>query len=131
MPRNIIPADNEISQQHRQDVLKTNVEASEAMRENVRLRQESVVLRKECQHVFFGGRNRSRPDSAMVHVLLAEAERNVTVCDEIVERQRRIINELESDGRDGNEARSALHALLNTQALNVLTRDRLLGILSK
>jgi hypothetical protein len=37
---------------------------------------------------------------------------------------------LEGEGRDGSEARAVLHALLNTQALHVLTRDRLLGILS-
>jgi hypothetical protein len=104
--------------------------SSDAICANVRLRRESAGLRKECQR-FFGERSRIRPDQGMVTALLTEAERNVAACDKIVERQRAIIEKHESAGHDASEARAALHALLNTQALNVLTRDRLLGILSE
>ena len=109
--------------------MKPGAGSSDAICANARLRQESAGLRKECQR-FLGERTRSRPDLGMVRTLLAEAERNVAACDEIIDRQRAIIDKLESRGSDAGEARSALHALLNTQALNVLTRDRLLGILS-
>lgn len=108
--------------------LKKPVQTSEGSLGNIR--QQSVILRKECQEVFIGARNHRRPDPTMVKILLAEAERNVKVCDEVVVLQRAIINELESNGHDGRAARSGLHALLNTQALNILTRDRLLAILS-
>jgi hypothetical protein len=67
----------------------------------------------------------------MVKALLAEAERSVRAGEEAVERQRSIIKELERDGYDDKEARSVLHALLNTQALHVLTRDRLLELLTE
>jgi hypothetical protein len=66
----------------------------------------------------------------MVKALLAEAERSVRAGEEAVERQRSIIKELERDGYDDKEA-SVLHALLNTQALHVLTRDRLLELLTE
>ena len=81
----------------------------ETMRENFRLRQE-----KE-----------------MVKALLAEAERSIATGSKIVERQRCIIKELERDGHDTSQARSVLHELLNTQSLHVLTRDRLLGLLTE
>jgi hypothetical protein len=111
--------------------LRTNLDPAGTTRENVRLRRESEVLRKECKEVFLKGGGRNRPDPAMVKVLLAEAERNVAACNEIVERQRSIIKEMERGGQDLSPARSVLNALLNTQSLNVLTRDRLLGMLTE
>ena len=130
MPKNIPSTDKDSLQQVRQPAgdLKKPVQTSEGSLGNIR--QQSVILRKECQEVFIGARNHRRPDPAMVKILLAEAERNVKVCDEVVVLQRAIITELESNGHDGRAARSGLHALLNTQALNILTRDRLLAILS-
>jgi hypothetical protein len=84
------------------------------------------MLRTECKQVF-----RKRPDPAMLKALLVEAERSVTAGERDVEHQRSIIKELERDGHDDNEARSVLHDLLNTQALHVLTRDRLLELLTE
>ena len=92
----------------------------------MRPRQQSAMLRTECKRVF-----RQRPSPAMVKALLAEAERGVRACDEAVERQRSIIKEAERDGHNDDDARTVLHDLLNTQALHVLTRDRLLELLTE
>ena len=67
----------------------------------------------------------------MVKALLAEAERSIATGSKIVERQRCIIKELERDGHDTSQARFVLHELLNTQSLHMLTRDRLLGLLTE
>ena len=63
--------------------------------------------------------------------LLAEAEHSVESGSKLLERQRCIIKEVERDGLDASQARSVLHELLNTQSLHVLTRDRLLGLLTE
>ena len=132
MPRKIIATSEEASPYTRQIVRDRKIQlgVSDPMRENGRLRQESALLRKKCEDVFFCERNGGRPDPTMVKALLLDAERTVIACDKIVEHQRAIVNELRSDDRDAREARSVLHALLNTQALLVLIRDRLLGVLS-
>jgi hypothetical protein len=101
------------------------------MRENSRLRQENESLRKECRKLAATGEGRNRPNSEMVKALLAEAERNVETGSKMVERQRYMIKELERDGVDTSQARSALHELLNTQSLHLLTRDRLLVLLAE
>jgi hypothetical protein len=62
---------------------------------------------------------------------LAEAERSVETGSKLLERQRRIVKEVERDGVDASHARSVLHELLNTQSLHILTRDRLLGLLTE
>ena len=127
MPRKDVPPAKALGQFAQE--LKTNLDPAGIMRENVRLRQESENLRKECKKVFVkgGGPN---PDPTMVKALLAEAERNVAACNGMVELQRSIIRELERDAQDPSPARSVLHAVLNTQSLHVLTRDRLLGMLT-
>ena len=70
-------------------------------------------------------------NSEIVKALLTEAERNVETGHKMVERQRCIIKEMERDGLDTSRARSVLHELLNTQSLHLLTRDRLLGLLTE
>ena len=67
----------------------------------------------------------------MVKALLAEAERSVEEGNKMLERQRHIIKEAERDGLDASQKRSVLHELLNTQSLHILTRDRLLGLLTE
>jgi hypothetical protein len=104
---------------------------AETMRENFRLRQENELLRKECRLLAAKADGRKRPNTEMVKALLAEAERSIATGSKIVERQRCIIKELERDGHDTSQARSVLHELLNTQSLHVLTRDRLLGLLTE
>ena len=89
------------------------------------------MLRKECRQLTAAGEGRNRPNSEMVKALLAEAERSVETGSKMVQRQRRIIKELERDGLDTSQARSVLHELLNTQSLHLLTRDRLLGLLAE
>jgi hypothetical protein len=98
------------------------------MRENSRLRQDNESLRKECRQLAATGEGR---DSKIVKALLTEAERNVETGHKMVERQRCIIKEMERDGLDTSRARSVLHELLNTQSLHLLTRDRLLGLLTE
>ena len=104
---------------------------AETMRENFRLRQENELLRKECRLLAAKADGRKRPNTEMVKALLAEAERSIATGSKIVERQRCIIKELERDGHDTSQARSVLHELLNTQSLHMLTRDRLLGLLTE
>ena len=104
---------------------------AETMRENFRLRQENELLRKECRQLAAKAEGRKRPNTEMVKALLAEAERSIATGSKIVERQRCIIMELERDGHDTSQARFVLHELLNTQSLHVLTRDRLLGLLTE
>jgi len=122
MPRKIVPPDN----WRPKSTPELSHDLDPAKRENFRLRQQSAMLRTECKQLF-----RQRPDRAMVKALLAEAERSVRAGEEAVERQRSIIKELERAGYDDKEARSVLHALLNTQALHVLTRDRLVELLTE
>ena len=104
---------------------------AETMRENFRLRQENELLRKECRLLAAKADRRKRPNTEMVKALLAEAERSIATGSKIVKRQRCIIKELERDGHHTSQARSVLHELLNTQSLHVLTRDRLLGLLTE
>jgi hypothetical protein len=125
MPK-IVPPDNSRPKSASQwgHAPKTNLDPPKS--ENFRLRQQSAMLRAECKQVF-----RQRPSPAMVKALLVEAERGVRACEEAVERQRSIIKELERNGHNDKDARSVLHDLLNTQALHVLTRDRLLELLTE
>lgn len=123
MPK-IVPPNNSRPKSASQWGPSPNLDAPK--RENFRLRQQSAMLRTECKRVF-----RQRPSPAMVKALLAEAERGVRACDEAVERQRSIIKEAERDGHNDDDARTILHDLLNTQALHVLTRDRLLELLTE
>jgi hypothetical protein len=118
MPR--VPPDNWRPQSAPQLGAEPVTNLTPAKRENLRLRRRSAMLRAECKQVF-----RHRPDPVMLKALLAEAERSVTAGQEAVERQRSIVKNLERDGQDDKEARVVLHDLLNTQALHVLTRDRL------
>ena len=101
------------------------------MKENSRLRQENELLRKECRQLTEKAEGRDGPNPEMVKALLAEAERSVETGSKMVERQRRIIKELERDGLDTSQARWVLHELLNTQSLHLLTRDRLLDLLTE
>ena len=128
MPRKDVPPAKALGQFAQE--LETNLDPAGIMRKNVRLRQESENLRKECKKVFVKGGGPIHPDLTMVKALLAEAERNVAACNGMLELQRSIIRELERDAQDPSPARSVLHAVLNTQSLHVLTRDRLLGMLT-
>ena len=101
------------------------------MKENSRLRQENELLRKECRRLTEKADGRDYPNPEMVKALLAEAERSVETGSKMVERQRRIIKELERDGLETSQARWVLHELLNTQSLHLLTRDRLLDLLTE
>ncbi|MGC1940709.1 MAG: hypothetical protein WA697_21055 [Pseudolabrys sp.] len=101
------------------------------MKENSRLRQENESLRKECRRLTEKADGRDYPNPEMVKALLAEAERSVETGSKMVERQRRIIKELERDGPETSQARWVLHELLNTQSLHLLTRDRLLDLLTE
>ena len=101
------------------------------MKENSRLRQENKSLRKECRRLTEKADGRDYPNPEMVKALLAEAERSVETGSKMVERQRRIIKELERDGLETSQARWVLHELLNTQSLHLLTRDRLLDLLTE
>ena len=101
------------------------------MKENSRLRQENESLRKECRRLTEKADGRDYPNPEMVKALLAEAERRVETGSKMVERQRRIIKELERDGLETSQARWVLHELLNTQSLHLLTRDRLLDLLTE
>lgn len=101
------------------------------MKENSRLRQENESLRKECRRLTEKADGRNYPNPEMVKALLAEAERSVETGSKMVERQRRIIKELERDGLETSQARWVLHELLNTQSLHLLTRDRLLDLLTE
>ena len=101
------------------------------MKENSRLRQENESLRKECRRLTEKADGRDYPNPEIVKALLAEAERNVETGSKMVERQRRIIKELERDGLDTSQARWVLHELLNTQSLHLLTRDRFLDLLTE
>jgi len=111
--------------------IETNLDPAGTMRENFRQRQENELLRKECRQLDAKAQGRKRPNPEMVKALLSEAERNVETGSKIVEQQRSVIKELERDGHDTSQARSVLHMLLNTQSLHVLTRDRLLGLLTE
>ena len=104
---------------------------AETMRENFRLRRQNELLREECRQVAAKADVSNRPNAEMVKALLAEAERSVESGSKLLERQRCIIKEVERDGLDASQARSVLHELLNTQSLHVLTRDRLLGLLTE
>jgi hypothetical protein len=109
--------------------LETNADPAGTMRENIRLRQENEMLRKECRQVAAQAARNKGPDAEIVEALLAEAECNVANGSMLVERQRSLVAELLCDGHDITQARAMLHALLNTQCLHVLTRDRLLEML--
>jgi hypothetical protein len=104
---------------------------AETMRENFRLRRQNESLREECRKVAAKADVSNRPNAEMVKALLAEAEHSVESGSKLLERQRCIIKEVERDGLDASQARSVLHELLNTQSLHVLTRDRLLGLLTE
>jgi hypothetical protein len=103
----------------------------ETMRENFRLRQQNESLREGCRQLAAKAGVRNLPNADMVKALLAEAERSVETGSKLLERQRRIVKEVERDGVDASQARSVLHELLNTQSLHILTRDRLLGLLTE
>lgn len=101
------------------------------MKENSRLRQENESLRKVCRQLTEKAEGRDGPNPEMVKALSAKAERSVETGSKMVERPRLIIKELERDGLDTNQARWVLHELLNTQSLHLLTRDRLLDLLTE
>jgi hypothetical protein len=100
-------------------------DTAQTMRESSRLRQQNESLREECRQLT------AKADVRKVKALLAEAERSVETGSKLLERQRCIIKELEQGGLDTSQARSVLHELLNAQSLHVLTRDRLLGLLTE
>ncbi|MGB8896642.1 MAG: hypothetical protein WCD13_20385 [Pseudolabrys sp.] len=104
---------------------------AETIRETFRLRQQNESLREECRQLAAKADVRNRPNTEMVKTLLMEAERSVETGSKLLERQRCIIKQVEQDGLDASRARSVLHELLNTQSLHVLTRDRLLGLLTE
>ena len=101
------------------------------IRESFRLRQQNKSLREECRQLAAKADVRNRPNTEIVKALLAEAERSVETGNKLVDRQRCIVKEAERDGLDASQARSVLHELLNTQSLHVLTRERLLGLLTE
>ena len=84
------------------------------MKENSRLRQENELLRKECRQLTEKADGRDYPNPEMVKALLAEAERSVETGSKMVDRQRRIIKELERDGLDTSQlgaSRTTKHAI--------------------
>lgn len=57
---------------------------------------------------------------------LAQAENHVSMGDEIIARQRRLIFRLERDGHDSTEARGLLALFEDVQKMHEADRDRLL-----
>jgi hypothetical protein len=64
-------------------------------------------------------------DRELVQEHLHLAERHVAQGAELVERQRRLIEKLESDGHDTTAARTILRTLEDTQAIHVADCERL------
>lgn len=64
-------------------------------------------------------------DRAMAKRHLAEAVAHVELGERTVARQRRVIAQLESDGRDSSAARELLAKLEEMRAMHVAERDRL------
>ena len=61
---------------------------------------------------------------------LAQAEEHVRLGWSHIERQRRIIQELESKGLDSSVAREILTQFAEIQTLHIADRDRLVGEMS-
>ena len=57
---------------------------------------------------------------------LAQAEGHVSIGDEIIARQRRLIFRLDRDGHDSTEARGLLGLFEDVQKMHEADRDRLL-----
>jgi regulator of protease activity HflC (stomatin/prohibitin superfamily) len=70
---------------------------------------------------------RTRTDQHMAEQHLACAERNVARGRSSIERQSRLVAELERDGHDATKAKSLLAAFRDVQAQHEAHRDRLLA----
>ena len=66
-------------------------------------------------------------DRARLEQHLALVERHVGQGEAIIARQRQIVDELERDGHDIEQARALLAPFLESQELHIADRDRLRG----
>jgi hypothetical protein len=56
---------------------------------------------------------------------LTETERHIAQGERLIERQRRVVAEFQSNGGDAREATRVLNQLMELQAVHIADRDRL------